>query len=74
MKIFSDDGKEFLTIDDCKAYEEKMQAERERKEQLKSVQQDRLRQVCESYKQAEALLNQYQRDYGPLTVLTRMRI
>lgn len=73
MRIISDDGKEFRTIDDCKAYEEKLRAERERRAELKATQQKRIQEMFEAYKKAEDLMNQYQEDYSPLTILTRVR-
>lgn len=74
MKIYSDDGHEFKTVNECNAYEAnqkllklKEEAERKEKEEKEPL---KLGEINATYNKFIALLKNYEDDYNKLLYVT----
>lgn len=64
MKYVSDDGKVFNTEQECCVHEQKISAEKIRKEQLESERRKKLETINEKYTELQQLLSEYEYDFG----------
>ena len=64
MKYVSDDGKVFNTEQECCEYEQRVEEQRNKREQLEKARQDRLNIINKKYEELQSLLSEYEKDYG----------
>ncbi|MSA02219.1 hypothetical protein GKG47_09225 [Lactonifactor sp. BIOML-A3] len=64
MKILSDDGKRFESVEQCELYEKSLEEKRNRAKKLADEKEARYNAVIEAYKKAGKLEEQYEKDYG----------
>lgn len=64
MRYISDDGKVFNTEQECCEYEQKIEEEKAKREQLKIGRHNRLDAIDKKYKELQNLLSEYEKDFG----------
>lgn len=64
MRYISDDGKVFNTEQECCEYEQRIEAERVKREQLEMGRQNRLDTINKKYEELQNLLFEYEKDFG----------
>ena len=64
MRYISDDGKVFNTEQQCYKYEQRLEDQRVKREQLEKERQDRLSAINKKYEELQNLLSKYEKDYG----------
>ena len=64
MRYMSDDGKVFNTEQECCEYEQQIEAERVKREQLERGRQNRLDVINKKYEELQKLLSEYEKDFG----------
>lgn len=63
MRYISDDGKVFNTEQECCEYEQKVEAEKTKREKLEMERQNRLDTINKKYEELQTLLTEYEKDY-----------
>ena len=63
MKYISDDGKVFNTEQECCEYEQQVENQRAKREQLEKERQNRLNAINKKYEEFQKLLSEYEKDY-----------
>lgn len=64
MRYISDDGKVFNTEQECCEHEQKIEAERIRRDNLEMERQNRLDSINKKYEDLEKEIAEYRKDYG----------
>lgn len=64
MRYISDDGKVFNTEQECCEYEQSVENQRVKREQLEKERQDRIGAINKKYEELQKLLSEYEKDYG----------
>lgn len=64
MRYISDDGRVFNTEQQCCEYEQHLEDQRVKREQLEKERQDRLEAINKKYEELQNLLSEYEKDYG----------
>lgn len=64
MRYISDDGKIFNTEQECCEHEQKIGAEKVKREKLEKERQNRLDTINKKYEELQTLLSEYEKDYG----------
>lgn len=64
MRYISDDGKVFNTEHECFEYEQKISAERIKKEQLEMERQKKLEVINKKYEELQTLISEYRKENG----------
>lgn len=64
MRYISDDGRVFNTEQQCYEYEQHIEDQRIKREQLEKERQDRLKAINKKYEELQKLLSEYEKDYG----------
>ena len=64
MRYISDDGKVFNTEQECCEHEQKIEAEKAKREKLEMERQNRLNIINKKYEELWALFSEYEKDYG----------
>lgn len=64
MRYISDEGKVFITEQQCCEYERHLEDQRVKREQLEKERQDRLGAINKKYEELRNLLSEYEKDYG----------
>lgn len=64
MRYLSDDGKVFNTEEECYEYEQKVKAQKIKREKLENERNVRLEAINKKYKELQDLFSEYERDYG----------
>ena len=64
MKYISDDGKVFNTEQECCEYEQRVENQKAKREQLEKERQDRLYAINKKYEELQHMLSEYEKDYG----------
>lgn len=63
MRYISDDGKVFNTEQECCEYEQQVENEKSKREQLEKERLDRLETINKKYAELKNLLSEYEKDY-----------
>lgn len=63
MRYISDDGKVFNTEQECCEYEQQVENEKSKREQIEKERQDRLETINKKYAELKNLLSEYEKDY-----------
>lgn len=64
MRYISDDGKVFNTEQECCNYEQKLEDQRIKKEQLEKERENRLNDINKKYKELQELISEFEKDYS----------
>ena len=64
MRYVSDDGKVFNTEQECYEHEQKIEAERVKRDKLKMERQNRLDSINKKYEDLQKEISEYRKDYG----------
>lgn len=64
MRYISDDGKVFKTEQECCEYEQRIEAEKVKREKLEKERQSILNTINKKYEELQDLLSKYEKDYG----------
>ena len=64
MKYVSDDGKVFDTAQECYKYEQKIEEDKEKREQMEMERLNRIDAINKKYEELQKLISQYGEDYG----------
>lgn len=64
MRYISDDGKIFNTEQECCEYEQKIKAERVKRDKLEMERQNRLDSINKKYEDLQKAISEYRKDYG----------
>lgn len=64
MRYISDDGKVFNTEQECCEYEQKIEAERVKRDKLEIERQNRLDSINKKYEDLQKEISEYRKDYG----------
>lgn len=63
MRYISDDGKVFNTEQECCEYEQKIEAERVKRDKLEIERQNRLDSINKKYEDLQKEISEYRKDY-----------
>lgn len=64
MRYISDDGRVFNTEQECCEYEQRVENQRVKREQLEKERQERLGAINKKYEELQNMLSEYEKDYG----------
>lgn len=64
MRYIRDDGKAFNTEQECCEHEQKIEAERAKRNKLEMERQNRLNSINKKYKDLQKAISEYRKDYG----------
>lgn len=64
MRYISDDGKVFNTEQECCEYEQKVERDKVKKEELKKQQEERYKSICEHHNELIEEISSYEKDYN----------
>lgn len=64
MRYISDNGKVFNTEQECCEYEQKIEAERVKRDKLEMERQNRLDSINKKYEDLQEEISEYRKDYG----------
>lgn len=64
MRYISDDGRVFNTEQECCEHEQKIEAERVKRDNLEMERQNRLDSINKKYEDLQKAISEYRKDYG----------